>query len=64
MCFPGEAMFAFKTSSQTMEEISESNYPVVRACEPVAEVEADVENSRAQSALVSDSWLVMLSMVN
>ena len=47
-----------------MEEISESNYPVVRACEPVAEVEADVENSRAQSALVSDSWLVMLSMVN
>ena len=32
-------------------------------CEPVPEVETGVADSGAQSGTVSDSWLMMLSMV-
>ena len=54
--------------NKTKEEIAEGGpfkvTTVSRACEPVQEVETDVADSGAQSGSVSNSWLVILSMVN
>ena len=57
------------TSNKTKEEVAKGGPLRVTtqswACEPVPEFETDhVANSGAQSGSVSDSWLVMLSMVN
>ena len=57
-----------KTSNKTKEEIVEGFSLRVttpsRACEPVLEVETDLADSGAESGSVSNSWLVILQMVN
>ena len=57
-----------KTSNKTKEEIVEGFSLKVttpsRACEAVPEVETNLAESGAQLGSVSDSRLVMLSMVN
>ena len=55
-----------KTSNKTKEAIAEGGpirvTTLSRACEPVPEVETDVADSG--SVTCSDSWLVMMSMMN
>ena len=57
-----------KTSNKTKEGTAEGGRLSVTtlscACESVPEVETDVADSGAQLGSVSDSWLVMLPMVN
>ena len=57
-----------KTSNKTKEGLAEGGpLGVITpscACESVPEVETDVADSGAQLGSVSDSWLVMLPMVN
>ena len=57
-----------RPKDKTKEEIAEGGPPRVttpsRAFEPVPEVEIDVADSGAQSGSISNSWLVILSMVN
>ena len=57
-----------KTSNKPKKGIAEgSRFRVTTpsfTCEPVPEVETDVADSGAQLGSVSNSWLVMLPMVN
>ena len=57
-----------KPSNKTKEEIVEGFLLRLitppRACEPVLEVETDLDDSGAQSGSVSSSWLVILPTAN
>ena len=57
-----------KTSNKTKEELVEGFSLRVttpsQACEPIVEVETNLADLGAQSGSVSNSWLVILPMVN
>ena len=59
-----EIMPSNKTKKEIVEGFSLRLITPSRACEPVLEVETDLEDSGAQSGSISSSWLVILPMAN